>query len=388
MTNKSTNIGVLIPVLLTFFVMGIVDVVGVSTNYIRHDFALDDLTASIIPMMVFLWFAIFSIPTGMLMSRIGRKKTVMLAIVIGIVSLIIPYFFYNFYAVVIAFALLGISNTIMQVSLNPLVAGIVSGKKLASTLTFGQFVKAISSFVGPIIASVAAKQFGDWRLVFVVFAVASVLCLLWLYATKIENDGQGEKGQTTFGGTLSLLKDGLILQLFLGILLIVGIDVGMNTNTPQLLIERLGMTTDDAALGSSLYFGARTAGAFLGAFLLLKIKSAPFLRINMLFAFAAFAALMFGHEQWILLTGVVVIGFTCANVFSVIFSAALQYKPEQGNEISSLMIMGVAGGAIVTPIAGLLSKNLGLWSGFGLLLVCAVYIFFLSFTLTKKQSHV
>jgi fucose permease len=385
MKQQSNNLKVFIPVMLSFFVMGIVDVVGVSTNFARKDFSLDDLTASIIPMMVFLWFAIFSIPTGMLMNRIGRKQTVLLAIFINILSLVIPYVFYNFYAVIFAFALLGIGNTILQVSLNPLVASIVKGDKLASTLTFGQFVKAICSFAAPIIASMAAKQFGGWRLIFVVFAVVSLISFVWLYFTPIEADEETNKKATTFGSTLSLLMDRFIFQLFLGILLIVGIDVCMNTNTPQLLIQRLGITTEDATLGSSLYFAARTIGAFLGSFILMKYKPASFLRINMIAAIGSFAILVFVSQQWLLFGAVALIGFTCANVFSIIFTVALQYKPQQTNEVSSLMIMGVAGGAIVTPIAGLLSKTIGMGGGFGLLLFCAVYILALSVKFSKQS---
>ncbi len=385
MKNKSNNLKVFIPVILSFFVMGIVDIVGVSTNYIRKDFSLDDFAASMIPMMVFFWFAIFSIPTGILMNRIGRKKTVLIAIAISLLSLLLPYLFYDFYVVIIAFALLGIGNTILQVSLNPLVASIVNGEKLASTLTFGQFVKAIASFVGPIIASIAAKQYGDWRLIFIVFVAVSLIAFIWLYLTPIKADEEKETtGQTTFSSTFTLLKDNLILQLFLGIVFIVGIDVCMNTNTPQLLIQRLGMATDDAALGSSLYFAARTLGAFLGSFILMKCKPSVFLRINMIVAIIAFTIILFAAEQWLLFLAVILVGFTCANVFSIIFSVALQYKPQQTNEISSLMIMGVAGGAIITPIAGLLSKNMGLAAGFGLLLLCVIYILLLSLKFSNK----
>lgn len=384
MNEKSNSIKIFIPVMLNFFVMGIVDVVGISKNYIQKDFMLDDFVASLIPMMVFVWFAVFSIPTGMLMNRIGRKKTVLLATLLTMLSLLIPYFFYNFYAVIFAFALLGIGNTILQVSLNPLVASIVNGDKLASTLTFGQFIKAVSSFLGPIIASTAAKQYGDWMFTFLVFATVSLLSLLWLYLTPIKEEKEANKGNTSFGSTLSLLKDNVILLLFLGIVLIVGIDVGMNTFTPQLLEQRLGISSDDAALGSSLYFAARTIGAFLGTFLLMKCKPVLFLKLNMIVAIAFFALLMFGTQQWMLLTAVALIGFTCANVFSILFTIALQDKPQQTNEISSLMIMGVAGGAVVTPIAGLLSKHVGLAASFGLLLLCSVYILFLSFKFSKK----
>lgn len=382
MKEKSNNLKILIPVMLSFFVMGLVDLVGVSTNYVKNDFSLDNFSASIFPMMVFLWFAVFSIPTGLLMGRIGRKNTVAIAILVTIVALLIPYLLYNYYVLIVAFALLGIGNTILQVSLNPLVASIVDNNRLASTLTFGQFVKAIASFLGPIVTSFAAKQFGDWRLAFIAFAAMSVLTLVWVNFTPINKEDERE--QASFQNTLKLLKDSFILKLFLGILLIVGIDVCMNTYTPVLFEQRLGMHSDDAALGSSLYFASRTIGAFLGAFLLMKFTPSSFLKINMVAAVLAFVILMFAAQQWSLFAGVVLVGFTCANVFSIIFTIAMQYKADQTNEISSLMIIGVAGGAIITPIAGLMADSWGLSAAFALLLLCSVYLFSLSFIFSNK----
>lgn len=382
MKEKSNSLRILIPIMLSFFVMGLVDLVGVSTNYVKNDFSLDNFSASIFPMMVFLWFAVFSIPTGLLMGRIGRKKTVSIAIFITIIALLIPYLDYNYYVLIIAFALLGIGNTILQVSLNPLVASIVANNRLASTLTFGQFVKAMASFMGPVVTSFAAKQFGDWRLAFVAFAVMSLLTLAWINFTPINEEK--ENALSSFQNTLKLLKDRFILKLFLGILLIVGIDVCMNTYTPALFGQRLGMHVDDAALGSSLYFASRTIGAFLGAFLLMKFSPSSFLKTNMIAAIAAFLILMFTAQQWSLFAGVVLVGFTCANIFSIIFTVALQYKKGQTNEVSSLMVIGVAGGAIVTPIVGLVADKSGLAGGFGLLFLCSVYLFYLSFTLSKR----
>jgi fucose permease len=236
--------------------------------------------------------------------------------------------------------------------------------------------------MGPVVTSFTAKQFADWRLAFVAFAAISLLTLVWINFTPINEEK--ENARSSFQKTLKLQKDYFILKLFLGILLIVGIDVCMNTYTPSLFEQRLGMHVDDAALGSSLYFASRTIGAFLGAFLLMKFSPSSFLKTNMIAAIAAFLILMFTAQQWSLLAGVVLVGFTCANVFSIIFTVALQYKKEQTNEVSSLMIIGVAGGAIVTPIAGLVIDKFGLAGGFGLLLLCSVYLFYLSFTLSKR----
>ena len=165
---KKTSIAVLLPVMLCFFSMGFVDLVGIASNYVQKDLNLTDGQAGIMPSLVFFWFLIFSVPTGMLMNKIGRKKTVLLSILVTVVSLLLPLLGNNYALMLTAFSLLGIGNALMQTSLNPLVATIVGGEGLASTLTFGQFVKAIASFLAPYIAMWGATavipSFGlDWR---------------------------------------------------------------------------------------------------------------------------------------------------------------------------------------------------------------------------------
>ena len=150
--NKKSYIAQIVPVMLCFFAMGFVDLVGTASNYVQKDLGLTDSQANLFPSLVFFWFLIFSVPTGMLMNRIGRKKTVLISLIVTAVSLFIPAFGDSYAVMLVSFSLLGIGNAIMQTSLNPLVSNLISGDKLASTLTFGQFVKAIASFLAPIIA--------------------------------------------------------------------------------------------------------------------------------------------------------------------------------------------------------------------------------------------
>ena len=157
MSEKTSSLK-LIPVMLAFFAMGFVDLVGIASNYLKADLGLSDSEANIFPSLVFFWFLIFSVPTGMLMNRIGRKKTVLLSLIVTFLSLMIPIFDDAYMVMLISFSLLGIGNALMQTSLNPLLSNIVSGDKLASSLTFGQFVKAIASFLAPYIAMWGATQ--------------------------------------------------------------------------------------------------------------------------------------------------------------------------------------------------------------------------------------
>ena len=144
--------------MLCFFCMGFVDLVGTASNYVKEEQGLSDTVANVLPSLVFFWFLIFSVPTSVLMNKIGKKNTVLLSMVVTALSLLLPMFGNSFPLMLVAFSLLGIGNTLMQTSLNPLMALVSGGKNLASQLTFGQFVKAIASFMAPLIAGWGYKS--------------------------------------------------------------------------------------------------------------------------------------------------------------------------------------------------------------------------------------
>ena len=180
----------LVPVMLCFFAMGFVDLVGIASNYVQADLNLSNAEANIFPSLVFFWFLIFSVPTGMLMNRIGRKKTVLLSLLVTFFSLLLPIFGDGYALMLVSFSLLGIGNALMQTSLNPLLSNIVSSDKLASNLTFGQFVKAIASFLAPYIAMWGATQAMPsmglgWRGLFPIYMVIALVAIFLLNATSI-----------------------------------------------------------------------------------------------------------------------------------------------------------------------------------------------------------
>ena len=384
-SNETVPRRILLPILFGFFVMGFVDIVGIATNYVKEDFSLSSTYANLLPMMVFIWFALCSIPTGILMGKIGKKYTVVISLAITVVAMLMPLLSYSFVNLLFAFALLGISNTILQVSLNPLIAGVVSAGKVASTLTLGQFIKSLSSFLGPILVGVAASFWGNWKWTFLLYAVVSLLSLIWLCFGI--PDKREEVSRAGLRSTLSLLLDRKVLLLFLGILFIVGGDVGLNIMIPDFLITRTDLPLRSAGLGTSLYFVSRMAGSFLGALLLVRVKPSLYLRVSMLVAVGAFLLLLGLDALWAMLVLIAIIGLSCASVFSILFSYALQHQPERGNELSALMIMGVSGGALVSPVMGFLSDSFGATAGMASLLFCLLYLGLLSFWIGKEENR-
>lgn len=385
-TNRKSFVLQFIPVMLCFFAMGFVDLVGTASNYVQKDLGLSDTQANLFPSLVFFWFLIFSVPTGMLMNRIGRKKTVLISLVITAASLFIPVFGDSYTIMLVSFSLLGIGNAIMQTSLNPLVSNLISGDKLASTLTFGQFVKAIASFLAPILAAWGATTvfptFGlGWRALFIIYAVISLLSISLLAATPIEEERPDKA--SGIGECLRLLGRPFIFLCFIGIMCHVGIDVGTNTTAPKIIMERLGLPLEEAGFATSIYFIFRTLGCFLGAFLLRVVSPKLFFAISVLMMLAGMVLLYAGASLMPLYVGIGLIGFGNSNIFSVVFSQALVYTPNEKNEVSGLMIMGLFGGTIFPLAMGYASDAVGQAGAVAVMTVGVIYLMYNTLKIKK-----
>ena len=385
MNNKS-NISKLLPVMLCFFAMGFVDLVGIASNYVKEDLGLTDAQANIFPSLVFFWFLIFSVPTGVLMNRIGRRKTVLLSLVVTAVSLLLPIFGDSYGLMLCSFSLLGIGNALMQTSLNPLLSNVITGNKLASSLTFGQFVKAIASFLAPYIAmwgaTHAIPDLGlEWRVLFPIYMVIAVIAILWLGGTHIEEE-QPDRA-SGFADCFRLLGHPFILLCFLGIMCHVGIDVGTNTTAPKLLMERLEMTLGEASWATSLYFIFRTLGCLSGTFILSRFSSRSFLWVSVGMMLLAMVGLLASDVHYIIYICIALIGFGNSNVFSICFSNALLAMPQKKNEISGLMIMGLFGGTVFPLLMGFASDGWGQSGAVAVMTVGVLYLVFYASRLKK-----
>ena len=386
MGTKQSNLSKLLPIMFAFFTMGFVDMVGTATNYVKADFALSDTMANFLPSMVFLWFFFLSVPTGLLMNRIGKRKTVLLSLVVTALALVLPLCAYSYPVLLVSFCLLGIGNTLMQVSLNPLITCVVTGEKLASTLTFGQFVKAIASFIAPIIASWASVKFGNWLLLYPIFLAFAVIATVYLGATKIEEEIPKDKSSGFFQ-CLKLLGNSTVLLLFLGIVAHVGIDVGVNTCAPKIIMERLALPLEKAGIATSIYFLFRTLGCFSGSFILSKFPLKKFFAVSVACMVLAMIGLFVCRTLAGLYVAIALVGFGNSNIFSMVFSKALLYLPEKNNEMSGLMIMGLIGGTIFPLLMGVLSDAMGTQAGSVIVISVGVaYLVYLAFKFLKQEK--
>ena len=386
MQNNKNSLFKVLPVMFGFFIMGVVDLIGTAINYVKVDFSLNDTMANLLSLSCFLWFLILSIPTGFLMNRFGRKNAVIISFLITLAGLFIPFLHYDFGTIVVAFIFIGIGNTIIQVALNPLVTNVVSKEKQTGTLTLGQFVKALSSWLGPNVAAWLAGSTFGWIYVFPVFGLLTLVACLWLWFTPIR---ESEKNQSTsFADTFALLKDKRILMFFIGILVLVGVDVGLNATLPKYLNEKCGIDISHAdQLKSYFYFIVRAIGAFLGGILLMKVSEKIFYTVSALLAMAGIITLLCSSSQTGILAATVIIALGYSNLFAIVFSLALKHIPQKANEISSLLIVGVSGGVIATLLGVVSDAFQTQWAAIAILSIFWLYMLWLIKPINAKQTN-
>lgn len=405
-----------LPVLFGFFVMGFCDIVGISSDYAQEAFGWSNTMTGFIPSMVFVWFLFLSIPVGIQMNKWGRKNTVLLSMAITVVGMIIPLISYNSVTCMAAYALLGIGNAILQVSVNPLLSNVITDKKLlTSSLTAGQVVKAISSLVGPYIVLIGVNYFGKgdtalWYYCFPILGGITLVSALWLFFTPIEREARLEElaaatqandsfisagsleptassqqtssassSASSLSATFALLKNRTLLLLFLGIFFVVGVDVATNFISSKLMIERFGWTKEEAGLAPQIYFFSRTVGALLGVFLMTKIEEMRYFKLNIVVCIAVLIGLAFVEAALFNLVCIGAVGFLCSCIFPIIYSMAVQARPDKANLISGLMITAVSGGGAVTPLIGIATDSVGMIGGVFVILCCVLYLTYCAF---------
>lgn len=378
----------ILPVMFGFFIMGFVDIIGVTVNYVSADFSsLSEAMVSLLTSSCFIWFLVLSVPIGLLMNRIGRKNTVLLSFLVHVLAFGLIVLNYSFVTIVLAFSFVGIGNTVLQVALNPLVTNLVSSEHQTGTMTIGQLVKALCSFSGPIIVGIFTGTNYGWQAIFLVYALISLVGFVWLALTRIPKEKNITLSGNAVTGTFSLFKDRAILIFFIGILVLVGVDVGMNVSFPKYIQDTCGLDLNKASLCNSIYFLARTVGALIGGIILIRIDERLFYKISIIMALIGLVGLILSKDQILAFIFVSLFGLGYSNLFAIIVSAAMKRNPDRSNEISALMIMGVSGGGILPPVMSVITNLAGnQWSAIMVLAVVWLYMFVLIGKISSKKN--
>ena len=388
----------MLPLLAGFFVMGFGDIIGTVMNQVKAECAANaDAISWLMPIFAYVWFLVVSIPTGVLSGRIGRKNAVLVSLAVTVAAMIVPIFANaeRWYLYVVAFAFVGIGNTIIQAALPALMSNVVEPSQLASRISLGQFVKAVCAALTPVFVYLTATAFGNWKLLFPLYGALTVVAAIWLWFTKIPDERCQNNSPThtlvnptTFTGCLAMMKEPYVLAMTVGILFSVGADVGFSVAIPEYLKNVFKVDVDLAGMGPTVYFVAKTIAAFAGAIVFAKISAAKCFPWCMGIGLLATAAIPFVSSPFAFLSVVAFVAFLTANSFGMCMGLAIERFPAKANEITSLMVMAIVGGGIVSALLGFAQSVFGPAGIVVTLGLCIAYLFGLGLFASRRRDLV
>jgi len=392
--SKNQNTRAIVPILAGFFVMSFCDIIGTVMNQVKAECALSDVAAGFLPSMIFIWFFIISLPTGILCGKIGRKNTVLVSMAITMVAMFVPLAAgpTRWWLYAVSFAFIGIGNTIIQAALPALMSNVVEPDKLTSRISLGQFVKAICASLTPVFVYLTATALGNWKLLFPLYGLLTVICAVWLLMTDVPDERQApttsHQPRTTFASCLAMLKHPYVLAMTVGIFFSVGADVGFSCTIPEFLKEVYKVDVNKAGMGPTVYFVAKTIAAFVGAVVFAKVSAAKCFPWAMGIGILATAGIFVAPNATVFLACVFLAALMTANSFGMCMGLAIDRKPEKANEITALMVMAIVGGAVVTPVIGFAQGAMGASGILAVLIACLVYLMGLGVFANSKKGTI
>jgi len=380
--------------------MGFGDVVGPLVGLVKDTFKLSYTMAQLIPFMGFIMFGILSVPMGIYQDRKGKKFILVLGLVVALIGLIIPMLngmygpkvqfnpgeYFSFYVTLLSILLLCAGATILQVVGNPIMRDISPEGAYSKNLSLAQSIKAIGSSLGFLLPPLALIAFGlDWTILFPAFSILIVLNLFLVGPLQISEQKDPNSKPASISSCLSLLRNGYVFIMVMAIFLYVGAEVAMSSGVPMHLKENFGIAKLGLWVSWAIFFLPILLGRFTGSLILSRIPAKKFLVLTVFIAIVGVLAI-FTSNQILTYAGVVLVGLGFANIFPLVFSITIDHMPQRSNELSGLMVMAIAGGAIVPLIMGKVADISNVLTSFAVPLVCLLYISFASFiSIGKKQ---
>jgi len=370
-----------LPIFLAFLLMGVADAMGPLSSAV----SANPMMAALMPFFVFIAFALFSVPAGVVATRIGKKKLLLAGLGLNVVAVAVPAFLNPPFALLLGcIFLLGVGTTLLQVAGNPIMRDVSAAGDYSRNLALAQGIKgAGSSASAYLVTAVTSLTFFaamGWRGAFPIFFALMALALVAVTFLKVEETKADRP--PSIASSLALLKEPVFALAVIGIFLYVGAEVCMGTFLKPAL-QALGRTEKEAAFfGPALFFGTLTLGRLVAGSL--KVHPLTFFRISVGLGLAGLALLMTGLSS-LAVPGVMLGGLGFANIWPMLFSITVEAKPERASELSGLMCMAISGGAIVPLCMGRLGGGTSPLA-FAVPMLCFAYLAALSLRGKAKDA--
>jgi len=429
--NKYTKAFIVVTTL--FFMWGFITVLVDSLiPRLKEIFELSNFQAVLVQFAFFMAYGLISIPAGYLLSKIGYKKGMLVGLAtMGIGCLlfwpaasmrIFPLFLLGY------FVLAG-GMTVLQVAANPYVSVLGPEKTASSRLILSQAFNSLGTAIAPILGAILilsdniktsdeigtltdanklsyyASEASAVQMPFLILASSLLLLAAFIFFFKLPN----VLDKAVTGGYGKAFENKKLVMGAFGIFVYVGAEVAIGSFLVSYFLD-MGMADmikgsefmgniSSSLLGKGLsevdpkgivgafvvfYWTGAMVGRFLGAYLTRVLAPGKVLAFFGLGAIAMILVSM-STAGFVAMWSILAVGLFNSIMFPTIFTIAISelgdYKP-QG---SGILCTAIVGGAIIPPLYGFFTDQIGFKLAFFVVILCYAYIFYYGW-LARKGS--
>jgi MFS transporter, FHS family, L-fucose permease len=395
-----------------FFILGgVTNINDVLIPKLKGLYQLSHFQANLVQFAFFMSYALFSIPAGMLVARIGyvRGFVAGFLVVAAGALLFLPAASSGVYgSFLAALFVIGGGITLLQVGMNPVTLALGPKETSHSRLTFAQLFNSIGVFLmvyggaelmlgkdsGTDPTKLSGEALQSYRVaesavigqayMWLAVAMTAIAALFWFWRSALDKT---ETEAVKAEGTLALLLNNPRVRFgALCIFTYVGAEVAIGSNLIAYLTDKgvMGITAVEAGRMLALYWGGAMVGRFFGGFILRMFKPGLVLTT---FALAAILLILLSGVSSGAVAGwsLVMVGFFNSLMFPTIFSLGTEGLTDDAPRASGIMCTAIVGGALVPPLFGLVADGIGLKLALIVPVIC--YVIIASFGLWAAKRH-
>lgn len=268
---------------------------------------------------------------------------------------------------------MGLAAGVTDVALNNFVALHYEAKHMSWLHCFW----GIGASVGPVIVAASLRAGGSWRMGYgLISAVEGALCVLLVCTISLWNRASGRagslQGSAPAARAASIFRRRGAMPLLCGFALYNAMEATAGLWGATFVHDRFGISTSDAALTSTLYFGALTVGRIAAGFAASRRSDRQLIRTGLAVSALGMLLTWLAGSAWLAMGGIFLIGLGFAPMYPAMLHATPSYF---GTELSQ-QVMGMemafayVGSTCFPPLFGALAAPLGTSMYPGFLLAC------------------
>ncbi len=390
-----------------FFIWGFMTCLNdILIPHLKAIFTLNYAQAALVQFVFFLAYFIVSMPSGVIVRKVGYKIGIVVGLLIAGCGCLLFYpaaSMQSYSVFLLAFFVLAAGITMLQVAANPYVAILGKPETASARLNLSQALNSLGTTIAPwfgsvLILSAAIKTADEIakmtdpamvqaalrtnahavQIPYLGLAIVFMLMAVFFVVMKLPQivEEPREPG-ARHEGTLELyartLKYPHLALGTVGIFFYVGGEVAIGSFLVNYMKDMVGFTAAVAGQYLMFYWGGAMVGRFIGSAVLRFAKPSLVLAVNATVVCLLLVVTMLSKGQVAIWT-VLVIGLFNSIMFPNIFTLAIAKLGRHTSTGSALLCMAIVGGAVIPWITGKLADQIGLQYSFVVPLICYLFI--------------